>query len=92
MDCNVNFLTVLTLIKWTSYSSDNDIQTADYGDLLLLIKYLEPSDQWVYIVGDLTDAKLTGLTASESDAKACAIRYCWAVNNMTPERAEALFN
>jgi hypothetical protein len=83
---------VTDLIEWTLYGDNEGMQGADYGDLLLLIKYLEESDQWVYIVGDKVDVKRTGFTGSESDAKACAIRYCWAVNNMTPERAEALFN
>ena len=92
MDCNVNFLTVTGLIDWTTYGDEEGMQGADYGDLLLLIKYLAPTDQWVYIVGDDADVKCTGFSGSESDAKACAIRYCWAVNNMTPERAKALFN
>ena len=82
----------MTLIEWTPYGENGDMQGADYGELLLLIKYLAETDQWVYIVGDVDDVKCTGFRAAESDAKACALRYCWAVNNMTPERAKALFN
>ena len=78
------------MIDWTRYESDPEIQSAEYGDLLLLVRYLEPNDQWVYVVGSITDALLSGVTDSESDAKARAIRYCWAVNNMTPDRHKAL--
>ncbi len=80
------------MIEWISYDDDMGIQTAEYGDLLLLIRYLEPLDQWAYVVGNLADALLTGTTDSESDAKARSLRYCWAVNNMTPEQATVLNN
>ena len=66
------------------------MQTTEYGDLLLLVKYMAPNDQWVYIIGDESEVAHTGFSDSESDAKAKAIRYAWAVNNMTPERVAAL--
>ena len=75
------------MIEWTTYSDEGDTQTAEYGDLLLLIRYLGDSDQWAFVVGDDTDARHSGVTDTESDAKARAIRYCWAVNNTTRERA-----
>ena len=78
------------LIEWTPYQ--DEMHGAEYGDLLLLVKYLGEGDQWVFIVGDVAEVQYTGFAATCSDAMACAIRYSWAVNNMTPERAKVLFN
>ena len=78
------------MIEWTTYPND-DMQTAEYDGLLLLVKQMHDPDQWVYIVGSTDDVLYTGFSASESDAKALSIRYCWTVNNVTPKRAERIF-
>ncbi len=82
---------MIDLIEWTAYGEDG-MQGAEFGPLLLLVKYLSDSKQWVYIVGDVETVVYTGFAATSADARALAIRYCWAVNNITPERAKELFN
>ena len=57
---------------------------------MILIKRLQSRKGWAYVVGTLEDAKLTGTVSELTEAKAIAIRYCWAVNNITPERAHIL--
>ncbi len=77
------------MIEWIEYE-DGDTQTAEFNEFLLLVKRDPDSEEWAYVVGTLTDAKLTGVTDSLADAQARALRYCWAVNNLTPERAKVL--
>ena len=75
------------MIEWESYDDLGATQTAEHGDLLLLIRYIEEADQWAYVVGDTADAKLSGVTDTESSAKAIVTRYCWVVKNVTHGRA-----
>ena len=79
------------MIEWTKYP-DDDMQTAELDGLLLLVKYMSEAPQWVYIVGSTDDVLYTGFTESEADAKARSIRYCWTVKNVTPKRAESIFD
>ena len=76
-------------MEWDVYD-DGDTICGEYDDFLILIKRLQSREGWAYVVGTLEDALLTGTVNELTDAKARAIRYCWAVNNVTPDRVHIL--
>ena len=78
-----------SIVEWELYDN-GDTLCGEYGDFLILIKRLQDGGGWAYVVGTLSDAKLTGTVERLTDAKAKCIRYCWAVNNVTPDRHNIL--
>ena len=74
-----------SIVEWELYDN-GDTLCGELNDFLILIKKLQDGGGWAYVVGTLSDAKLTGTVERLTDAKAKCIRYCWAVNNITPDR------
>ena len=77
------------IVEWESYE-DGDTLCGELNDFLILIKRLDDQRGWAYVVGTLEDALISGTVSELTDAKAIAIRYCWAVKNITPGREHIL--
>ena len=57
---------------------------------LALVKQLDDDHGFAYVIGSLKDPIASGVTDSLTDAQAKARRWCWLVNNVTLEEAQAL--
>ena len=70
------------MFEWEHHPPDT--WAVDTGEYMALMKQLEP-DRFVYVVGTLVDADLSGHEVSLANARAVCNRYMWAVNNIAPE-------
>ena len=76
------------LLDWEYYAPDT--WAAESADLVFLIK--KTDDKFVFVIGTLEEATVTGAVDTLSDAQAIANRYSWIVNNVTPDHLNALIN
>ena len=82
------------LLEWEHYEPDTWAAEAD--DFIFLIKGLEMDTEdlsdasFAYVFGTSESADVSGTVNSLSEAQAIANRYLWLVNNVTPERLDAL--
>ena len=77
------------LLEWEHYEPDT--WAAESTDHVFLIKQLR-DDEYIFVIGTVTDAEISGHAESLSGAQAIANRYLWTVNNVTPDQFKALID